>query len=148
MCNHLDAVRMLATASAGGGGAIFLLAALVTGCVLLAGVPIRWLWKLSGRKPLFREGLQGGGTGENGKAPWFWAGGIYRCVLAPMLVAFPRPSQSRQDLARSRLNVAQVGLALLEFETEYGKYPGPDTIAEVKGSTGTRLRLGTATSNQ
>jgi len=44
-------------------------------------------------------------------------------------------------------NSRQLGLALFEFESEYGKFPDPSTIAAVKAKSGSRLPLGTKTSN-
>lgn len=44
-------------------------------------------------------------------------------------------------------NARQIGLALYEFQLEYGKYPDISTAAEVRRKTGSRLSLGDSTSN-
>lgn len=44
-------------------------------------------------------------------------------------------------------NLRQLGLALSEFEIEFGKYPEASTMAEVKKQTGTGLTLTDASSN-
>jgi hypothetical protein len=45
------------------------------------------------------------------------------------------------------MNAQQIGLALFEFEYEYGAYPNADTVVAVQKATGTTLSLGTTTSN-
>lgn len=44
-------------------------------------------------------------------------------------------------------NIRQLGLALFEFEAEYGSFPDPSTIARVRGKTDLMLSMGTTTSN-
>jgi hypothetical protein len=44
-------------------------------------------------------------------------------------------------------NARQMGFALFEFENEYGAYPNADTVVAVQKATGTKLALGTTTSN-
>ncbi|MEO7098588.1 MAG: hypothetical protein ABI162_04445, partial [Luteolibacter sp.] len=44
-------------------------------------------------------------------------------------------------------NARQIGLALFEFDTEYGKFPEASTAAEVKHRTGSALTLGGNSSN-
>lgn len=44
-------------------------------------------------------------------------------------------------------HLRQIGLAMFEFETEYGSFPSEDTAALVKEATGTKLKLGAATAN-
>jgi len=44
-------------------------------------------------------------------------------------------------------NARQIGLALYDFESEYGKFPDESTIAEVKKRTGTTWNLKAETSN-
>lgn len=67
-------------------------------------------------------------------------GGI--CVLV-----LGRQRNERQDLSGQMYDVRQLGLALFEFETEYGTFPDETTIDVVKANTGTNLKLGTETSN-
>lgn len=51
------------------------------------------------------------------------------------------------DQAQSVNNIRQLGLALFEFETEYGSFPDETTIDVVKANTRTDLSLGKETSN-
>lgn len=44
-------------------------------------------------------------------------------------------------------NARQIGLALFEFESAYGKMPGPETIEKLRRETGSDLQLGTKSSN-
>ncbi|MES2437844.1 MAG: hypothetical protein V4584_02170 [Verrucomicrobiota bacterium] len=44
-------------------------------------------------------------------------------------------------------NLRQIGLALFEFETEYGAFPNEKTAAMVKDATETKAELGAATAN-
>lgn len=44
-------------------------------------------------------------------------------------------------------NARQIGLALIEFQEEYGKVPDATTVAAVRSKTGTLLLLETKTSN-
>jgi hypothetical protein len=56
--------------------------------------------------------------------------------------------QRRKAIQTSAQNSAiGLGLALSEFASEYGKLPDANTIADVKGKTGSVLSLGTKTSN-
>jgi hypothetical protein len=45
-------------------------------------------------------------------------------------------------------NIRQVGMALFEFDSEYGSFPDTGTIAAVREATGTDLDLGSSSSNQ
>ena len=51
------------------------------------------------------------------------------------------------ELAYAKSNVRQLGLALMEFETEYGKFPDGSTVVAVRKDTGTKLTLPDRTSN-
>ena len=44
-------------------------------------------------------------------------------------------------------NARQIGLALFEFESEYGTYPDAATVMRVRSETKTTLNLGTKSSN-
>lgn len=44
-------------------------------------------------------------------------------------------------------NARQIGLALFEFDAEYGKLPDASTISAVRKKTGTLMPLGTKTAN-
>ncbi len=82
------------------------------------------------------------------KWKWLWIVGLGSMVV---LVASPLFLMRRRGCyspVREAVNDArQIGLALFEFETEYGKYPDPTTIAAVRKETGTLLSLGTTSSN-
>ncbi len=56
-----------------------------------------------------------------------------------------RKNKARQVTAIN--NLRQIGLALFEFETEYGEYPSEETAKAVKESTGTDAVLKGATAN-
>lgn len=56
-----------------------------------------------------------------------------------------RKNQARQVTAIN--NLRQIGLALFEFETEYGNYPSEATAVTVKENTGTDAVLNAATAN-
>lgn len=62
----------------------------------------------------------------------------------------PSPEEIEAALAR-RLravhNARQIGLALFEFENNFGAFPNEETAAAVKQATGTTARLGAATAN-
>ncbi len=64
-------------------------------------------------------------------------------LTAPLILRSRKKSDQVEAISNSR----QIGLALFEFETEYGKFPDPTTIAAVKTKTGTLLPLGATTSN-
>jgi len=71
-------------------------------------------------------------------------------IAAAVLVVNPPMMFSQKEKADETEvigNARRIGLALFEFETEYGTFPGPDTIAQVKANTGTELSLGTVSSN-
>lgn len=67
------------------------------------------------------------------------------------LAVFAWPTIARQRIKAIQTsavsNSRQLGLCLFEFETDYGKFPDPSTIAAVRAKSGTLLSLGTKTSN-
>ena len=82
--------------------------------------------------------------------PHFVLGGL---ILAGTLafIAFPMVTRSRgkgSHRIEAINNLHQIGLALFEFDSEYGSFPSADTIADVREETGTDLELGDASSNQ
>ncbi len=81
---------------------------------------------------------------------WIWFVGITSIVLLLALGAtgpFVFRSHPRSDQTEAVSNARQIGLALFEFSTEYGKYPDASTIGPVRADTGSTLPLGTKTSN-
>lgn len=61
----------------------------------------------------------------------------------PIVLRSPKNGPFVESLGNSK----QIGLALMEFERDYGSYPGVNTIERVKETTGTDIPLGTASSN-
>ena len=55
----------------------------------------------------------------------------------------PHPHAAKDVAAKAR----QLGLALFEFETEYGKFPDSSTVTAVRRNTGSTLTLPDHTSN-
>lgn len=72
-------------------------------------------------------------------------------VLLAVALVSAMPSVLRQRVkaiqTRAVSNSRQLGLALFEFESEFGKFPDASTIAAVKAKSGSVLPLGTKTSN-
>lgn len=84
------------------------------------------------------------------KWKWLWIVGV-TCVgvLGAAIAIPPMFIRRRGGCGQTEYvnNARQMGLALFEFETAYGKFPDPTTIAEVRKQTGTVLPLGTISSN-
>ncbi len=85
------------------------------------------------------------------KMGWLWFVGLGSCVVlvlgllaAPM---FSRRGYRRPYQTEAVNNARQIGIALIEFESDYGKFPDPSTIAAVRSKTDTTLNLGTVSSN-
>lgn len=60
---------------------------------------------------------------------------------------FGRRGCGPRDHMEASSNARQIGLAMLEFQYEYGKYPDTTTIAAVQSATGNVIPSGTKTSN-
>lgn len=71
--------------------------------------------------------------------------------IVGLLVFSSRPvvirSHRKSDQTEAVNNVRQIGLALFEFDTEYGKYPDATTISAVRRKAGSLLPLGKKSSN-
>lgn len=82
------------------------------------------------------------------KWTWLLIGGV-SCILILLFVVPPFlfTSRKKADQTEAVNNIRQIGYALFEFETEYGRLPDGTTIAAVKAKTSTDLDLGTKTSN-
>ncbi len=80
----------------------------------------------------------------------FWLGGIsmLMLILAGLINPVVMKSRKASEKVQTMNTVRQAGLALAEFEAEYGRYPDLTTIPAVKSSTGTSLDLGDGSSNQ
>lgn len=72
-------------------------------------------------------------------------------IIFGYLYLVSRSTRGDPEISRVRTemtsNLRQLGLALLEFEIEYGKFPDASTIDEVKKNSGTSLTLNDSSSN-
>ncbi len=89
---------------------------------------------------------------ESGSNKWQSIIGAFKLkykIAALLLLTAPMTIRSRKksDQTEAVSNARQMGLALFEFQNEYGAYPNADTVAAVRNATGTTLSLGTKTSN-
>lgn len=77
-------------------------------------------------------------------------GGLSILGLVLLFAGSPLILRSKKAVERTEAlnNVRQIGLALFEFEADYGRFPDASTIPEVQRRTSTPLALGTASSNQ
>jgi hypothetical protein len=70
--------------------------------------------------------------------------GVFVIATAPIVHKAPKLA----DLTEARNNLRQLHLALLDFDSDYGSFPAPSTIADVKAATHTDVPLGTTSSNE
>lgn len=75
-----------------------------------------------------------------------WIGGGSAVILLLLGLFFPR-RRGPHNISQAVSNARQIGLALFEFESEYGKFPDSSTVAAVRRETGTTLALPDHTSN-
>ena len=66
-------------------------------------------------------------------------------LFAPLLLRRPHRGADRTEAMN---NMRSVGMMLLEFDNEYGRFPDSSTAATVKSATSTPLTLGSSSSNQ
>ncbi|MFD0893365.1 hypothetical protein KBB96_18220 [Luteolibacter ambystomatis] len=64
-------------------------------------------------------------------------------ILSPQVITCRKKPASTQALSNAR----QIGLALFDFDADYGRFPDSSTIAAVKATTGSTWDLKAATSN-
>lgn len=69
--------------------------------------------------------------------------GVLGLLCAPLVVRSHRNEGQTEVVSNAR----QIGLALFEFETEYGSYPDETTIGKVRLNQVSDLELGTKSSN-
>lgn len=80
---------------------------------------------------------------------WLIRVGIASVLFAAFQMTRPMVirSKMRSEQTSAVNNLRRIGIALFEFETEYGSFPDSTTAAVVKANTGTKLRLTDRTSN-
>lgn len=83
---------------------------------------------------------------------WRWILGwgialIFLLLLEGLIAPKVIRSHKNTDLARAINYARQIGLALVEFDKFYGRYPDDSTAGLVREATSTSLKLGSATSN-
>lgn len=83
------------------------------------------------------------------KRKWLTWLGISLAIIGTLVLCPPWPMRSRNagDQLEASHTARQIGLALYEFEMEYGQYPDGETISKVMTKNPTALPLGTKTSN-
>jgi prepilin-type N-terminal cleavage/methylation domain-containing protein len=64
-------------------------------------------------------------------------------LTAPMVIR----QRKKADQTEAVSNARQIGLAMFEFETEYGSYPDVNTATTVKDTTGSPLNIAGVNSN-
>ncbi|MES2440406.1 MAG: hypothetical protein V4584_15155 [Verrucomicrobiota bacterium] len=83
---------------------------------------------------------------------WNWLMGVgIAAILICLLFGLKRPlvirSHRNGNQTEAVSNARQIGLALFDFDAEYGKYPDQTTIVKVREKTGSGLNLGMTSSN-
>lgn len=73
--------------------------------------------------------------------PMLIIGVVVVWALAGLIMPMAIRSKKRPDLTQAFSNARQIGMALLEFETEYGRYPDATTAPLVLKNTKTTLNL-------
>ncbi|GAA5118855.1 hypothetical protein JIN84_22550 [Luteolibacter yonseiensis] len=77
---------------------------------------------------------------------------VITLILAPVLWLLPdmikvRNRRGNHLISEAVNNMRQIGLAMFEFQSEYGKYPDADTIDAVESTAGTDLPATIQSSN-
>ena len=81
---------------------------------------------------------------------WIWAVGIVSIIGVLLLPVAMRTQHRRRDHGQTEAinNARQIGIALFEFETEYGQFPNATTIPMVrKANPTTTIPMGSSSSN-
>jgi hypothetical protein len=94
------------------------------------------------------------GSFEFNSPLWWRKSGIWLVGVLVVIVSFfwltrPTVIRSKKEVNQTEAvnNARQIGLALFEFESEYGKFPDLSTTSPVRRETGTLRPLGATTSN-
>lgn len=81
---------------------------------------------------------------------FFYGFGVTAAVIVVVLLVEPmfyRSCGRGHDQSEAASNLRQIGIALFEFQQEYGTMPDFDTIAKVRKSTASPLPMGKKSSN-
>lgn len=87
---------------------------------------------------------------EFGSLAWWRRSGIWIVAILVAVVYLMRPpnrGRKKVEQIQAVSNARQIGLALTEFQKEFGTRPDGSTIEAVRRKTGTKLKLGTGSSN-
>ena len=95
-----------------------------------------------------------GGAPKRGSLLWLWIVlgvlvfvGLAVAVLVGLTAPMVMKQQKKGYLIEATSNARQVHLALLEFETDYGVFPNPETAPDVMKETGSPISVNGASSN-
>ena len=72
---------------------------------------------------------------------------ILLILLAGLSAPLVLRSRKKSDLTEAVNNARQIGVTMIAFQEEYGKFPDATTIAAVQSNTGSLLPMRTTTSN-
>lgn len=83
------------------------------------------------------------------KLNWLKAAGIISVIIGVIVLSTPLWIRSHRAKGSPEVlnNARQIGLALFEFQTEYGSLPDKRSISKVSAKNSSDLHLGTTTSN-
>ena len=84
------------------------------------------------------------------KKSGIWIVAIFVAVAAAAFLTRPNVSRGmrkRVEITEALSNARQIGLALTEFQEEFGQIPDISTIEKVRQKSGSDLKLGTNSSN-
>jgi hypothetical protein len=71
----------------------------------------------------------------------------FAAMVAPQALAQESDQKVKARQVQAVTNARQIGLALFEFESQYGAFPNEKTAVEVKKATGTTAEVKAATAN-
>ncbi|MGC4015629.1 MAG: hypothetical protein QM755_14075 [Luteolibacter sp.] len=78
---------------------------------------------------------------------WIGVGSIALLLLSGLVAPLLLRSQKKPNSTQALSNARQIGLALYDFDSDYGRFPDASTIPLVKSATHTTLDLKSGTSN-
>lgn len=87
--------------------------------------------------------------GRSKRFTWFAPAVLLLVLLVVFFVTRPVVIRSQRDVGRSAAvdHARRLGLALFEFETEFGRFPDESTAAVIRKKTNTRWKLSGDSSN-